>query len=89
MVYFTQMMLSKLGFERCTGDDSESNPTGLGLALNRRSSQSFMLSTSNVQPHGAPFVIVLPWQPLENQNIFDDKFISNVNQIGASIAASS
>lgn len=41
MVCFTQVRLSKLGAERCTGDDSESNPTGLGLALNRRSSQSF------------------------------------------------
>jgi len=49
MVYFTQMMLSKLGFERCTGDDSESNPTGLGLALNRRSSQSFTRNAKHEQ----------------------------------------
>jgi len=71
-------------FERFTRGDSESNTTGLGLglALSRDLVQHLggTLSASNIQPHGAQFVIVLPWQPLGNLDIFDDKFISSVTQ---------
>ena len=76
-------------FERFTRGDSESNTTGLGLglALSRDLVQHLggTLSASNIQPHGAQFVIGLPWQPLENLDIFDDKFTSNTTQIGESI----
>lgn len=76
-------------FERFTRGDSESNTTGLGLglALSRDLVQHLggTLRASNIQPHGAQFVIVLPWQPLENLDIFDDKFTSNTTQIDESI----
>ena len=76
-------------FERFTRGDSESNTTGLGLglALSRDLVQHLggTLRASNIQPHGAQFVIVLPWQPLENLAIFDDKFTSNTTQIDESI----
>ena len=78
-------------FERFTRGDSESNTTGLGLglALSRDLVQHLggTLSASNIQPHGAQFVIVLPWQPLENLDIFEDKFTSNTTQIDTSIDA--
>ena len=78
-------------FERFTRGGSESNTTGLGLglALSRDLVQHLggTLSASNIQPHGAQFVIVLPWQPLENLDIFDDKFTSNTTQIETSIDA--
>lgn len=78
-------------FERFTRGDSESNTTGLGLglALSRDLVQHLggTLSASNIRPHGAQFVIVLPWQPLENLDIFDDKFTSNTTQIDESIDA--
>ncbi|HCN18537.1 MULTISPECIES: DUF4118 domain-containing protein [Psychrobacter] len=67
-------------FERFTRGDTESNTTGLGLglALSRDLVEHLggTLSASNVQPHGAQFVIVLPWTPLIKEDMFNDKFIS-------------
>ena len=78
-------------FERFTRGDSESNTTGLGLglALSRDLVKHLggTLNASNIQPHGAQFVIVLPWQPLENPDIFDDKFTSSMTHTDESINA--
>lgn len=78
-------------FERFTRGDSESNTTGLGLglALSRDLVKHLggTLNASNIQPHGAQFVIVLPWQPLENLDIFDDKFTSSMTHTDESINA--
>lgn len=69
-------------FERFTRGDSESSTTGLGLglALSRDLVKHLggSLSANNVQPHGAQFVIVLPWQPLAEKDMFEDKFVANV-----------
>ena len=69
-------------FERFTRGDSESSTTGLGLglALSRDLVKHLggSLSANNVQPHGAQFVIVLPWQPLAEKDMFEDKFVANI-----------
>ncbi|WP_350559779.1 DUF4118 domain-containing protein [Psychrobacter sp. CAL346-MNA-CIBAN-0220] len=66
-------------FERFTRGSSESTTTGLGLglALSRDlvTHLGGTLSANNVQPHGAQFIITLPWQPLPEQDLLSNHFI--------------
>lgn len=66
-------------FERFTRGSSESTTTGLGLglALSRDLVEHLggTLLANNVQPHGAQFVIVLPWQSLPEQHLLSNNLI--------------
>ncbi len=66
-------------FERFTRGSSESTTTGLGLglALSRDLVEHLggTLLANNVQPHGAQFVIVLPWQSLPDQHLLSNNLI--------------
>ena len=68
-------------FERFTRGNSESTTTGLGLglALSRDLVEHLggTLSANNIQPHGAQFIITLPWQPLPEQDLLSDDFIAS------------
>jgi len=68
-------------FERFTRGNSESTTTGLGLglALSRDLVEHLggTLSANNIQPHGAQFIIILPWQPLPEQDLLSDDFIAS------------
>ncbi|WP_413519779.1 DUF4118 domain-containing protein [Psychrobacter glacincola] len=68
-------------FERFTRGNSEGTTTGLGLglALSRDLVEHLggTLSANNIQPHGAQFVITLPWQPLPEQDLLSDDFIAS------------
>lgn len=72
-------------FERFTRGDTESSTTGLGLglALSRDLVKHLggTLSAHNIQPHGAQFVIVLPWEPLLEKDMFDDKFVLDASEM--------
>ncbi|WP_372844222.1 DUF4118 domain-containing protein [Psychrobacter sp.] len=63
-------------FERFTRGNLESSTTGLGLglALSRDLVEHLggTLSAANIQPHGAQFIITLPWQPLPEQDLLSD-----------------
>ena len=65
-------------FERFTRGNSEGTTTGLGLglALSRDLVEHLggTLSANNIQPHGAQFIITLPWQPLPEQDLLSDNF---------------
>jgi len=68
-------------FERFTRGNSEGTTTGLGLglALSRDLVEHLggTLSANNIQPHGAQFIITLPWQPLPEQDLLSDDFIAS------------
>lgn len=68
-------------FERFTRGNSEGTTTGLGLglALSRDLVEHLggTLSANNIQPHGAQFIITLPWQPLPEQDLLSDDFIGS------------
>ncbi len=78
-------------FERFTRGNSEGATTGLGLglALSRDLVEHLggTLSANNIQPHGAQFIIMLPWQPLPEQDLLSDDFIvSSTNIDSANLA---
>ena len=78
-------------FERFTRGNSEGTTTGLGLglALSRDLVEHLggTLSANNIQPHGAQFIITLPWQPLPEQDLLSDDFIvSSPNIDSANLA---
>lgn len=62
-------------FERFTRGRSESTTTGLGLglALSRDLVEHLggTLNARNIQPHGAQFIIELPWQALPEQDLLN------------------
>lgn len=76
-------------FERFTRGNSESTTTGLGLglALSRDLVEHLggTLSANNVQPHGAQFIITLPWQPLPKQDLLGDKCLASSSNVDRSI----
>lgn len=77
-------------FERFTRGNSESTTTGLGLglALSRDLVEHLggTLSANNVQPHGAQFIITLPWQLLPEQNLLSDDFISSSPNVNSGVS---
>ena len=68
-------------FERFTRGSSEGTTTGLGLglALSRDLVEHLggTLIANNIQPHGAQFIITLSWQPLPEQGLLSDYFITS------------